>query len=252
MGTGLGRLGGETAVMTLQPAGQPVIHQPGAAVHARDPVPAATAERKRRVAPPVEKQQRLLAGTERPRHRLAQDRRQPGLGRQRLGAHVDRRDFGNRRAAEALGEDNPFVAAAPDIDHGLEGGRRGGENDRAGCVARAYDGDVAGVVDHPVFLLEAAVVLLVDDDQAEIGKGQEQRRARADDNARLAAGNRAPGLAPARAGDVRVPMERWRPEAGLETAQPIDGECDFRQQHQHLPAAREGGGDRFEIDFGLA
>ena len=46
-----------------------------------------------------------------------------------------------------------------------------------------------------VLLLEARLMGLVDDDQPELRVGQEQGRARADNDLRLAAGDAAPGAA---------------------------------------------------------
>ncbi len=95
-------------------------------------------------------------------------------------------------------------------------------------------------------------MLLVDDDQAEIGEGQEQRRARADHDAHPAFGDGAPGLAPLEAGEARMPRRGRRAEAVLEALQPLRRERDLGQQHQHLPARGEGRGDGLEIDLGLA
>ena len=37
-----------------------------------------------------------------------------------------------------------------------------------------HDGNVAGMIAHAIFLLKAGFVRLIDDNQAQIGKGQEQ------------------------------------------------------------------------------
>jgi primosomal protein N' (replication factor Y) len=66
----------------------------------------------------------------------------------------------------------------------------------------AHHRHVAGVILDALFLLEAWFVSFVDDNQAEVGIGQEQRRARADDHLRLAARDGPPGppaLEPAQA-----------------------------------------------------
>ena len=68
---------------------------------------------------------------------------------------------------------------------------------------RAHHRHVARLVVDAILLLEAGVVLLVDHDQAEIGVGQEQRRAGADHHARLAAWR--PRARPARARRRRAP-----------------------------------------------
>ena len=57
----------------------------------------------------------------------------------------------------------------------------------------AHDRHVAGVVAHAVLLLVGGIVLFIDDNEAEIGVRQEQRRARADDDGNFAVGDRLPG-----------------------------------------------------------
>ena len=49
-----------------------------------------------------------------------------------------------------------------------------------------------------------------------------------------------------------MPRRGQRAEAVLEAFQPLRGEGDLGQQHQHLPAGGEGRGDGLEIDLGLA
>ena len=100
----------------------------------------------------------------------------------------------------------------------------------------AHHRGVAGVILDAVFLLEAGLVGLVDDDQAELGIGQEQRRARADHDLRLAAGDPAPGAAPLRRAQVAVPGDGRAAEARLEALEERLGERDFGQQDQRLPA----------------
>ena len=51
---------------------------------------------------------------------------------------------------------------------------------------RAHHRHVAGVIMRAFVLLVGLVVLLIDDDEPEIGVGQKQRRARADHDLRLA------------------------------------------------------------------
>jgi hypothetical protein len=49
-----------------------------------------------------------------------------------------------------------------------------------------------------------------------------------------------------------VPRRGQRTEAILEALQPLRRERDFGQQDQNLPAGGKAGGDRLEIDLGLA
>src|SRR3546814_8397231 len=59
-----------------------------------------------------------------------------------------------------------------------------------------------------LLLLEARFVRLVDDDQPEIGIGQEQRRARADRHQRLPLGDLPPRAPPLRLTQPRMPGDR--------------------------------------------
>ena len=96
-------------------------------------------------------------------------------------------------------------------------------------------------------------MLLVDDDQAEIGEGQEERRARPDDDARLAARDRAPdALALALGRDPECHSAGRAPKRCGEAVEELGGQRDLRQEHQRLPARPQGLGDRLEIDFRLA
>jgi len=61
---------------------------------------------------------------------------------------------------------------------------------------------VAGLVGDAVLLLVGLVVLLIDDDEAEIGEGQKQCRASADHQLRLVLGDGAPDAAAHRRGDA--------------------------------------------------
>ena len=65
-GTGLGRWGGEAAMVALQDLVETMLDQPGGAVRTLEAVTAGAAEGQRRVAAAVQEQQRLLAGGQRP------------------------------------------------------------------------------------------------------------------------------------------------------------------------------------------
>ncbi len=95
-------------------------------------------------------------------------------------------------------------------------------------------------------------MLLVDHDQAESGEGQEKRRARAHHHADAALGDSPPSLSPFQAGEAGMPGRRQGAETILEALQPLRGQRDLGQQHQHLPARGESRCDGLEIDLGLA
>ena len=105
---------------------------------------------------------------------------------------------------------------------------------------------------HAVILLEALIVLLVDDDEAEIGKRQKQRGSGTDHDARLAGGDRTPHPPALGARECGMPLRRGASEALLETAQELTGERDLGQHDERLPTFLEGAGDGLEIDLGLA
>jgi len=72
-------------------------------------------------------------------------------------------------------------------------------------------------------------VLLVDNDQPEFGKRQEQRRTGADDDPRPTGDDSPPGVAPLRPADVRMPLRRQRTKALAETFEPLRPEGDLWQ-----------------------
>ena len=155
-------------------------------------------------------------------------------------------------AAEALRQMQAPVASAPGIDLGLDRGRRRNQHDRDVGAARPHHRHVAGVVAHAVLLLVGGVVLLVDHDQPEIGIGQEQRRARADDDLDVTGRDRAPGARAQALRKLRVPLRRPHPEALGEAVEELRGQRDLRHQHQRLPSATDGLAHRLEIDLRLA
>ena len=118
--------------------------------------------------------------------------------------------------------------------------RRGGrgEDDRHLLELGAHHGDVAGVILDAVLLLEARLVRLVDDDQAELRIGQEERRAGADDDARLAGRDRPPGAAALRLAEARMPGHRIAAEAGGEALEEGLGERDLGEEDERLAALR--------------
>ena len=218
-----------------------------------DPVPAGAAERERRIAPPVEEQQRLLAGLQRaPEHRRLQRRGEPLPARGRAAAQVDQRHLRQRRPPVALREPEPAVAPGIGVLLAFERRRGGGEHDRHVLQPGAQHRHVAGVVGDAVLLLEGGLMLLVHHDGAEFGEGQEQRRTRADHHPRPALRHRPPAAAPLAGRQVRVPGERPRAEPRLEALHPLRRQRDLRQQDERLPAAPERGRDRLEIDLRLA
>ena len=109
-----------------------------------------------------------------------------------LGAHVDEFDGGQGAVHDAGEHLDALVASALGVGPGLERGRGGAEDDDGVVEFGAHDGDVAAVVARGLFLLVAGVVLLVDQDEAEIDHGREDSGARTDDDAGFTAADAVP------------------------------------------------------------
>ena len=92
----------EAAVMTDQPLAKAVIDQPRIADVAGKAVTAGAAQRQRRIAAPIEEQQRLLAPLDRLQDRFLEPRRDELAALRPLDAQVDRLDLRHVLPAEAL------------------------------------------------------------------------------------------------------------------------------------------------------
>ena len=95
-------------------------------------------------------------------------------------------------------------------------------------------------------------MFLIDHDQTKVAERQEQRRPRADHQLRLTLPHHAPDAAAFGHGDARMPFGGLCAKPRLDPVQELFGQRDFRQQHQRLPPCAQRGGDRLEIDLGLA
>ncbi len=239
-------------MMALQPRRQAMLDQPRRAMRALQLAAAAPAHRHRRVAAAVEEHHGLLAGAERFAERGFERGRNPAPGRRRRAPQIDDGDRGQRGAAVPARQHGVAIASARGIGDGFERRGRRSEHRRDRAEMGADHGHVARLIDDALVLLERSVVLLVDDDEAELGERQEQRRARADDDADQAFGDAAPDRAPLGAAHFGMPQRRRAAEAATEALDPLRRQRDFGQQDQRLRAGAQRFGDRLEIDFGLA
>jgi hypothetical protein len=123
---------------------------------------------------------------------LRQTRRDEAPARRTLGAQIDRLDRGKVPTAEALSKMHPRIAAAPCIDLRLDRRRRRHEHDRNVGLPRTHHRHVARMIARAVLLLVGGVVLLVDDNEPEVGIGQKQGGARPDDHADVSPRHGAP------------------------------------------------------------
>ena len=95
-------------------------------------------------------------------------------------------------------------------------------------------------------------MLLVDDDQAEPADRREDRRAGADDDARLAARDPLTLVAPLRVGEPRVEDRDPVAEARADPADGLRRERDLGHEHDRAEPALEHRGARLEVHLGLA
>ena len=204
--------------------------------HARQWIAGATPRRlSSRIALPPSREIAVEPGHQRRRERVA------GLAAQ--VDDLDRRQRGRDPAAELQPlERLPALGArrrAPvDGDRLLERGTLGGDGARV--VARVG------------LLLVRGVVLLVDADDAEVAHRREDRRARADDDARLAARDALALVAALALGERRVQHGDAVAEARGEARERLRRERDLRDEHDRAAATRERLLAGAQVDLGLA
>ena len=242
----------EAAMVTDQPLAKTMVHQPGVADRAGEAMSAGAAQCQRRVAAAIEEQQRLLALFDRLPDMVGEPRRDEAAARRRFPAQIDRLDVRHVLAAEPRRQRDALIASLARIDLRLDRRRGRRQDDRNPGDMRAHHRHVAGVIVRALILLVGLVVFLIDDDQAQIGIRQEQRRARADHDRRFAGCNRRPVARARTWRQFGVPFQRTDAEPQCEAVQELSGQCDLRHQDQRLLAAADDFGDRLEIDFGLA
>ncbi len=194
-GAEAGARGGVAAMVADERAAVAVLDQPGGAVFALASITAMPAEGERRVAAAVHEQHGLLAAFQRGVDGVDDGLREELAAFGRGGAHVDEAEGGHGGGAEAVGEFELAVAAPFDVGGGLERGGGAGQDDGGAGIAGAHYSGIAGVVDHAFFLFEGRIVFFVDHDQAEVGEGQEEGGAGADQDLDLAAQQGVPTVA---------------------------------------------------------
>jgi hypothetical protein len=249
-GLGGGRL--VPAMVAGEPVGEAVFDQPCAAIGALVAKAAIAAQRQRGIAAPVEEQQRLFAALQTFLHPIDQPLRQPHALRRLLLGQVDRLDRGHLRPSIAARQVDLRVDSAFGHLQAFERGGGAGEHHGHLLEMPAHHRNVARIVAHALFLLEAGLMRFVDHDQAEPCEGQEQRRSRADHHLRAAFGYGAVGASALGRFERGMPQHRRRAEPLLEAVEEVFGQRDFGQQDQHLPPHPQRLGDGFEIGFGLA
>ncbi len=215
---------------------------------------AGAAHHGKRVAAPVEQNQRLLAALQRRLGLLHQrSRKELVLARLlELAAHVDQLHLGQRPVHHAVAQFDARVLALLRILPAFERRRRRAHHHHRAGQLGAHHGHVARVVARRLFLLVALVVLLVDQNQAQIRRGRKDRRARAHHNRRLAAANAPPLLAALLRRERGVQQRHRLPEGLIEQAGHLRRQPDLGNQQNRRQAAVERLLHRGKIDGRLS
>ena len=132
-------------------------------------------------------------------------------------------------------------------------GRRGApEDDRSAGQPAKRDGRVARLEPRRAVALVGALVLLVDDDQADVGHGREDRQPRAGHDVDRAGPDAAPFVGPLTDAQARMHERHGRVEVRPQAVDERQGQGDLRHEDEHGPAGLEAGRDRLDVDRGLA
>src|SRR5688572_1929450 len=192
---------GVAAVVTRQALGRAMDRERNRAVRTGGHVAAGAALDKGGESAPVQQQDGLLA----PSDGVAQGpiqrfREHPAewihCNRGTLHAHVDDLHLGHRATADTFRKCQEPIRLTLRIGPALERWSRGAENHDPALGLRAHDGNVASVITRCFALLVTRLVLLVDDDGAEVGEGGEDRGSRADYDASVAGADGSKGIEP--------------------------------------------------------
>ena len=207
-----------------------------------------------RVAAAVQEQQHLVARAQPLLHQQLQRARQHDAGTSlllRLAAKVLHDDLGQRAGACALLQRQQLIDAATRLADGLQRRRRRTEHDGSALDLAARDRHLARVVARRAVLLERRLVLFVEDDEAEVLQRREQRRTRADCDARLALQQALPLAAALRVGEAAV-QHRDIGETRREATDRLRRQRDLGHEHDAGAAARADFFEDAKVDLGLA
>ena len=146
------------------------------------------------IAAPIQQQHGLFAATERRfnflRHCAGEQGFLAGLGK--FLAHVDQRNFRQGAIADALLQREQRIFATLDVGPRLQRRRGRTEDDGGAGQLGAHHSDIASVIAGQLRLLVGSVMLLVDDNQREVGDGRKDSGASADDDVGFAAADAMP------------------------------------------------------------
>ena len=208
---------GVAAVMAHQPPVGAVIGQVDRAPGTGGHLPAAAAQGHAAVAPAVEEEDGLLPPAEVLLQLLPEGGGETrGVALAQLRLHVRQGDLGQVVGVVALGEGEqvvlPDLRGVPALD-----GRGGRAQDQQPLVLGAAElGHLPGMVADHALGLVAALLLLVQDNEAGVRQGGEHRRPGADDHLGLAVPHPLPLVVPLPGGQAAVKDGHFTAEVGQE------------------------------------
>ncbi len=238
------------AMMAAQLRGAPVQRHTGVAVRAGRHPAAGIAEQRRRVPAPIEEHDHLAARGEVRGNRLDRRLRQALVAR--VSLQVDENHARRARRARPLRQRVRRIAPLGGILQRFERWRRRTQHDRHRRALCAQHAEVARRVAEAFLLLVGGVVLLVDDEHGELRQRREHGRARADDDARLAAVGAPPGVAALRSRERRMQDGGLGVEPPPETLDELRRQRDLGHEHQRLAARGDRRRDDAHVHLGLA
>ncbi len=250
LGAVVGQRAHAVAVVAVQPSPGLMPSVPGIAALAGGAPAALVTDQGRGIATAVEKQHHLIARRQMLRHQLLQLGRESGLQ-----PHVlDIQDHltGGLGIAGAASESEVVILASASVVQCLQ--RRGGRAKQDGDTGTMgpHHRQIPRVVAKTVLLLEGAVMLLVDDDDAEVVKRGEHRGAGADQNGGATVATGEPGIEPFPVVHGGVHRHHRHVEATAEAVDGLRGEADLGHHHQRLLAHLEQGFEDAQVNLGFA
>ncbi|MNQ53786.1 hypothetical protein D3C85_678340 [compost metagenome] len=209
----------------------------------------------RRIAAPVQEDQRLFLAFQPLADGLEQLRRHAMLHLQPAG--VDQPHRRQRAGPRPARQGQAQVAAALGVLPGFQRRRGRSEHDRDVQVVRAPHREVARRITQAVLLLVRRIVFLVHHDQAQFAQGREDGHARAQQHAGLAALGAGPGLHAFAVGQAAVhdgePFGAHQGlQAGAQRALELRRQVDFGDHQQHLASGRQHLFGGPQVHLGLA
>ena len=171
-------------------------------------------------------------------------------GRQ-LGTEVD--DLDRRRGPDrANRQHDPVVDAGPRPADAVDGGRGRPEHDRRARQLAQPDGHVTRLEPRRPVALVGGIVLLVDDDEPDVGQRSDDGQPRPDDDVHLARPDAPPLVGALAVAKARVDERDPRVEVSPQPVDERQGQGDLGDQDEGRPAGLERGRDGLHVDRSLA